>query len=170
MLRAAQDAAARITAHQRPGDGGRPDDDSEPDDGGHRIGLVLADAGYLSEENLTCPGPDRLIGTGKHRDLEQAAREAAAGDPGQDTGAGQALTAMAARLKTEAGITACRQRGHIAETPHGHIKHDLAFRQLSPRGKRKATAEWTFTCAIHNLLTAISASHLTSQARAALTG
>jgi len=174
MLRAAQDAAARIAAHQpapaRPGDGSRPGNDSGPDDGGHQIGLVLADAGYLSEENLTCPGPDRLIATGKHRDLEQAAREPAASDAGQDNDAGQALAAMAARLKTEAGITAYRQRGHIAETPHGHIKHHMAFRQLSLRGKRKATAEWTFTCAIHNLLTAITSGHLTSQALAALAG
>ena len=29
------------------------------------IGTVLADAGYLSEHNLTLPGPDRLIATGK---------------------------------------------------------------------------------------------------------
>jgi hypothetical protein len=37
------------------------------------IGLVLADAGYLSPANLTCRGPDRLIATGKRRDLEKAA-------------------------------------------------------------------------------------------------
>jgi hypothetical protein len=30
---------------------------------------------------------------------------------------------MRERLKTADGITAYRQRGHIAETPHGHIKH-----------------------------------------------
>ena len=41
------------------------------------IGLALSDIGYLSEYNLTCPGPDRLIATGKHRDLEKAARAAA---------------------------------------------------------------------------------------------
>ena len=43
------------------------------------IGLALADAGYCSEANLTCPGPDRLIAVGKRRDLEKAAR-------GQDGG------------------------------------------------------------------------------------
>jgi hypothetical protein len=37
---------------------------------GSVIGLALADAGYLSEHNLTCPGPDRLIAAGKRRDLE----------------------------------------------------------------------------------------------------
>ena len=45
---------------------------------GAQIGLVLADAGYLSEANLTCDGPDRLIATGKRRDLEKRARQAAA--------------------------------------------------------------------------------------------
>jgi len=69
---------------------------------------------------------------------------------------------------TEDGITTYRQRGHIAETPHGHIKHNMGFRQLTMRGKPKASAEWTFACAVHNLFKAITAGHLTSQALAAL--
>src|SRR5215472_7786384 len=62
MLRQAEAAAALITA-------ARPDaPDTAPGagpDGRHPIGLILADAGYLSEHNLTCAGPDRLIATGK---------------------------------------------------------------------------------------------------------
>jgi transposase len=46
MMTAARDAAALITACH-PGGGG-----------GGQIGLFLADAGYLSEHNLTTPGPD----------------------------------------------------------------------------------------------------------------
>ena len=133
------------------------------------IGLGLADAGYLSRHNLTCPGPDRLIATGKRRDLEQAARGTPAG--GQDTGqddADDVIGAMAARLATDDGITAYRQRGHIAETPHGDIKHNMRFGQLSLRGKRKAAAEWKFTCAVRNLRTAISSGHLTRHALDAL--
>ena len=34
------------------------------------------------------------------------------------------------------------------------------------RGKPKAAAEWTFTCAVHNLFKAITAGHLTPQALA----
>jgi transposase len=133
--------------------------------GGHgaEIGLALADAGYLSGANLTCPGPDRLIATGKHRDLEKAARASDENSaPGQEPGS--AITAMAARLATPDGITAYRQRGHIAETPHGNIKHNLGFRQLSMRGLHKAAAEWAFVCTVHNLLTAITSGHLTIQA------
>src|SRR6516165_6002170 len=46
MITAAARAAAIMAAAGGPGSGD--------------IGLVLADAGYLSLDNLTCPGPDRL--------------------------------------------------------------------------------------------------------------
>jgi transposase len=157
MLAKAQDAAALIAAH-RPADS---PDGPEPDG----IGLALADAGYCSEHNLTCPGPDRLIATGKGRDLEKAARDPDSADPGWG---GPAIQAMRERLKTADGIAAYRQRGHIAETPHGQIKHNMGLRQLSVRGKRKASAEWQFACAVHNLFKALTAGHLTSQALAAL--
>jgi len=166
MMAQAGQAADLIEAN-RPASGPDPAPDPDPgggqqDDGG--IGLALSDSGYCSEANLTCPGPDRLIAVGKRRDLEKAAR-------GQDTGpdwGGEAVQAMRDRLKTEDGITAYRQRGHIAETPHGHIKHNMGLRQLSVRGKAKASAEWKFICAVHNLFKALTAGHLTGQALAAL--
>jgi len=154
MIRAAQNAAALIQAS-------RP----SPGQEAAGIGMVLADAGYCSEDNLTAAGPDRIIATGKRRDLEKAART---GKRAGRNGTGPATTAMAERLKTPEAITAYRHRGHIAETPHGHIKHNMGFRQLSLRGKPKATAEWTFTAAVHNLLKALTASHLTTQALTAL--
>ena len=154
MLGKAEAAAALITARQPAPAGG--------------IGLVLADAGYLSEHNLTIAGPDRLIATGKHRDLEKTARQAASGhDAGPGSPRGP-IAAMAARLATGDGITAYRQRGHIAETPHGQIKHNMGIRRLALRGKPKAAAEWTFTCAVHNLIKAITTGHLTPAALAAL--
>jgi transposase len=131
--------------------------------GGGGIGLVLADAGYCSEDNLTSPGPDRLIATGKGRDLEKAARAPDSDSPARG---GPATQAMRERLKTPDGIAAYRQRGHIAETPHGHIKHNIGIRHLSVRGKRKASAEWEFICAVHNLSKALSTGHLTGQALA----
>lgn len=158
MTAAAAAAAALMAPHRPPAPGG------EPDPGGGTIGLVLADAGYCSEDNLTCAGPDRLIAVGRRRDLEKAAR-AGGGDADRDgEEAGTALAAMAARLATDDGITAYRRRGHIAETPHGHIKHNMGIRHLTMRGKTKASAEWTFTCAVHNLLKAISTGRLTGQA------
>ena len=171
MVRAAEDAAALIGQHRPaarrgpgPGSGDQHGGGRDGDGQGGGIGLVLADAGYCSEANLTCDGPDRLIAVGKRRDLEKAAlgRQRAGPERG-----GPAIHAMAGRLRTDDGITAYRQRGHIAETPHGNIKHNMGLRQLSMRGKPKASAEWKFTCAVHNLLKALSTGHLTSQALAA---
>jgi transposase len=167
MLRQAEDAAAFITARRPPPPAGPPPA-APPGDGDlsasrtELIELFLADAGYLSEHNLAIDGPDRLIATGKHRDLEHAARDGTgpAGVPWQS----QAIAAMAARLATPDGIAAYRQRGHIAETPHGHIKHNMRFRQLSVRGKPKAAAEWKFAAAVHNLFKAITTGHLTMAA------
>ena len=113
-----------------------------------KIGTALADAGYRSEANLTCPGPDRLIATGKRRDLERSARDPAS--PGK--AAGPAATAMADRLKTPAGIAAYRHRGPIAETPFGDIKHNRGFRRFSMRGLQPATGEWSFQNTVTNLL------------------
>jgi transposase len=168
MMARARDAAALILAHQPPAPA--PDGGDAPREPAGGIGLALADAGYLSRHNLTCPGPDRLIATGKRRDLEKTARDTAAQDDSPDGGApdGDVIAAMAARLAAGDGITAYRQRGHIAETPHGDIKHNMRFRQLSLRGKRKASAEWTFACAVRNLRTAISSGHLTHDALDAL--
>jgi len=162
MTQQAQQAAALIEANRPAGRGAG-------DAAGGGIGLVLADAGYCSEQNLTCDGPDRLIAAGKRRDLEQAARDDSGDAAGQDRG-GPAVRAMRERLKTADGIEAYRHRGHIAETPHGHIKHNMRFRQLSMRGKDKAAAEWTFACAICNLFKALTAGHLTPAALASLAG
>jgi|SRR5271165_871561 len=156
MLRAARDAATRIAAH-------RP---ATSDSDGGQIGLILADAGYLSEHNLTIDGPDRLIATGKHRNIEKTASGQPAAGGWNRTG--PATTAMAARLATDQGITAYRHRGHIGERPHGHIKHNMGFRQLSVRGIPRATAEWNLACTVANLFKAITAGHLTRQALTAL--
>jgi len=172
MLGQAEDAAALITACQPlPAGAGQAAGEGSPDGEGSRIGLLLADAGYLSEDNLTAAGPDRLVATGKHRDLEKTARQAAAGDTASENATDEEeapIAAMAARLATEEGITAYRRRGHIAETPHGHIKHNMGIRRLATRGKPKASAEWRFTVTVHNLLKAITTGHLTPAALATL--
>ena len=126
-------------------------------------GLFLPDAGYCSEASIDAPGPPRLIATGKLRNLGKAAR-------GAVPWSSPALAAMAALLQTEGGIAAYRQRSHIAETPHGHIKHNMRFRQLSVRGNPKAAAEWKFAAAVYNLSKAITSGHLTTQVLTRLGG
>jgi transposase len=153
MLAAAQHAAALIAAHRPASNGGQ-------------IGLLLADAGYLSEHNLTIDGPDRLIATGKNRTLRPAAPQPRRG---RGTARTPAVLAMAARLTTDAALAAYRHRGHIGERPHGHIKHNMGLRQLNLRGKPRATTEWTLACTVANLFKAITAGHLTHHALTALT-
>jgi hypothetical protein len=160
MLARARDAAALIAAC-RPAAG-----DSDGDGDGGQIGLLLADAGYLSEHNLTIDGPDRLIATGRQHNVEKTAAGQQARGGWNRTG--PATTAMAARLATEEGITAYRQRGHIGERPHGHIKHNMGFRQLSVRGKPRVTAEWNLAVTVANLFKAITAGYLTRDTLTAL--
>jgi len=150
MITSAAQAAAAMAAAGGPGGG--------------QIGLVLADAGYLSLHNLTCPGPDRLIAAGKHRDLANTARDGRR--PGQHQH--PAITAMTARLAAEDGTAAYRRRSHLGETFHGDLKHNQHFRRLTLRGLTKASAEWQLAAAARNLRKAITSGHLTRQALAAL--
>ena len=115
------------------------------------IRLVLADAGYLSVDNLTKPGPDRLIAVGTRRSLEAAAQGAAAPSAETSSGGDAAIQAMRNRLATPDGIAAYRQRGRIAETTFGHAKHNLSFRRFTGIGLDRARAEWMFHAAVHNL-------------------
>jgi transposase len=156
MIRDAAAAAAAMAAAGGPGGGA--------------IGLVLADAGYLSEHNLTCPGPDRLIATGKHRDLEKAARAPASGQDTRQQEEAPPIAAMAARLAAEDGIAAYRRRSHLGETFHGDLKHNQGIRRLSVRGQPRASGEWTFATAVRNLRKAITSGHLTTASLAALAG
>jgi hypothetical protein len=134
-------AAALIDAH-------RPDDSQHPG-----IGVLLADAGYLSAANLTAAGPDRLIAVGKSRDVAAAAREQpAAGPPPPNA---SPVEAMAHRLRTPEGHALYKQRSHIAETPFAHAKHNLGFRRFTSRGISRASAEFSFHALVHNLLKAI---------------
>ena len=122
------------------------------------IGLLLADAGYLSTENLTCAGPDRLIATGKNRAVTQAAKECpASGPPPVDA---TPIQAMAHRLATPQGASDYARRSHIAETPFGHAKHNLGFRRFTGRGLNKASAEFAFHAMVHNLFKAINTGNL----------
>lgn len=114
-----------------------------------KIGIVLADAGYCTIENLTAAGPDRLIATGKARDMHLAAIDAPTqGPPPADA---DPITAMAHRLRTPEGATTYAQRSHIAETPFGHAKHNLGFRRFTGRGLARARSEWDFHAAVHNI-------------------
>jgi transposase len=114
------------------------------------IGVVLADAGYISDANLRAPGPDRLIALGKHRAAEKAARQRpATGAPPADL---DPAAAMDHRLRTEDGIRAYRRRGATVEPAIGSLKDRIGLRRFSRRGATAAHSEINLAAAVHNLL------------------
>jgi hypothetical protein len=117
------------------------------------IGVLVEDAGYYSEANLTAPGPGRLIADGKTRDL--ARREPAQGPP--PAGATPA-EANAHRLRTPEGRAAYKRRAPDVEGLHASLKDQGGLRRFSLRGLHNATSEFLFAGLAGNLrlLAAIS--------------
>lgn len=111
------------------------------------VGLLLADAGYLSEDNLTVPGPDRLIATGAGGQLQAAARD---GRPAHHKS--ELIEEMSVRLATPDGMTAYRRRGVTVEPVNGHLKDRHGMRQFSRRGLPAVQAEAELAAATANLL------------------
>ena len=117
------------------------------------IGVLVKDAGYHSEANLSAPGPDRLIADGKTRDL--ARRQPATGPP--PAGA-TAVEANAHRLATPEGRALYKRRAPDVEGLHASLKDNSGLRRFSLRGLHNATSEFLFAGLAHNLrlLTAAS--------------
>lgn len=158
MMNTAVAAARLINDNQPPGTANPAGVDPAAADGSP-IGVIVADAGYLSHHNLTVAGPDRLIAVGKGRAVETAARQHPTHGPAP-ADVTDPIQVMAHRLRTDEGIATYRQRSHIAETPFGHTKHNLGFRRFTGRGLTRATTEWTLNALVHNLMKAITTGHL----------
>lgn len=126
-------------------------------------GTVLADAGYFSEDNLTpAEGPqvfDRLIATGKSRDLHRdAATNPASGPPPENA---TPTEKMRHRLRTPDGIALYKKRGATVEPVNGHIKDRNRLRQFSMRGLTTCLGELNLTAAAHNIHRMFTTSALT---------
>ena len=117
------------------------------------IGILVEDAGYHSEANLTAPGPDRLIADGKTSDL--ACHEPAQGPPPADATPAEA---NAHRLRTPEGRAAYKRRAPDVEGLHASLKDQGGLRRFSLRGLHNATSEFLFAGLAGNLrlLAAIS--------------
>jgi transposase len=113
------------------------------------IGVVLADAGYCSEDNLTHPGPDRLISTQKEHRQRKTSGDEVLPEPPEDA---SALDKMRHRLSTKEDAERYKRRSVIVEPVFGQNKQDRGFRQFSRRGLSAVTAEWQLVCSCHNLL------------------
>lgn len=114
---------------------------------GDPVGVLLFDAGYLSEDNLLAEGPDRLIATGKAWKLRRS--DPTEGPPPPDA---TAIEAMGHRLRTPEGSALYAKRQHTVEPVFGDVKHLRGFRRFSRRGLGAVDAEWKLQLTAHNIL------------------
>jgi transposase len=113
------------------------------------IGLVLADAGYFTEENLTSPGPDRLIAPGKNHAVAadaDATPTLGPPPPGLDP-----LDTMRHLLRDPANAEKYKRRGALSEPVNAHAKDRIGLRRFARRGLTAVTSEATLVAAAVNL-------------------
>ena len=141
MLTAAVHAAQALHGHDR-----HADRERDAAGGPAGIGVVLADAGYLSEHNLTVDGPPRLIATGKHRDLHKT-------PPGQPPPASddRPISQMRQRLADPAVREQYKRRGATVEPVNAHLKHGVGLQRFSRRGLSAVTSELNLAATVVNL-------------------
>jgi transposase len=117
-----------------------------------KVGELLADNGYFSEDNANAcaaAGIDPVIAMGRqahHPTLDQ--RFAAAPPPPQDP---TPLEAMDHRLKTPEGKQLYALRKQIPEPVFGIIKSVLGFRQFLLRGLDHVRGEWSLVAMAWNI-------------------
>lgn len=111
------------------------------------IGPLLFDAGYWTHDNLTVPGPDRLIAPGKTADLPPIGQP----QPPPSDADTHPATLMINRLATEEGAALYKRRGATVEPVNGHLKDRTRLRRFARRGLTACQAELTFTAMVLNL-------------------
>ena len=105
---------------------------------GASVDLVLADAGYCSNEALTAAGPDRLIATGR--------------DPAK-RGRSRPIAAMAERLTDpHPDRKRYRRRAATVEPVIGMVKDRVGLRRFSRRGMQAARDELKLAATAYNIL------------------
>jgi hypothetical protein len=112
--------------------------------------LLLADAGYCSEDNLKQAGAtdvDVLIATGRIRRNERVAPVPRGPIPHDAT----QRERMARRLRTKAGAADYARRKAIVEPVFGQMKVRQHAGFLRLRGLEGAQADWTLHAVCHNL-------------------
>ena len=105
--------------------------------------VVLADAGYKSEENFQAM-----------EDLQVKAHVALGRgekDPAKASKAGPSTARMQRRRQTKSSRKIYKRRKVIVEPVFGWIKSVLGFRSFSLRGVEKVTGEWNLVCLTLNL-------------------
>jgi len=109
---------------------------------GHRLGTVLADNGYLSEENL------KTLRRKRHRILVAVAR---AGKKPTKWPTGRQTRRMHRILRLPWARELYDHRKTQGERPFAEIKQTMRFRRFALRGFAKIRGEWDLVCAAFNV-------------------
>jgi transposase len=112
---------------------------------------LLADAGYLSADNLVIThthGLNPYIAPGRFRHSEPPAPPPDSPLPADASAKRQ----MAHKINSDDGRVVYARRKTIVEPVFGQMDTVQGTRRLLLRGKHAARAQWRFGCAIHNLL------------------
>ena len=113
--------------------------------------LLLADAGYCSDENLEAVANttiDAFISTRKQKHGERPGPCPRGPLPRTAT----RVDRMSRKLHTKAGAAVYAARKAIVEPVIGQIKQARGFRQFLLRGLEKVQGEWSLVCTTHNIL------------------
>jgi transposase len=118
---------------------------------GQQPRAVLADSGYVSEENLRdvaklAVAAHVAVGRQKHHQAPPASPH------GRIPQTASLLERMRRKLQTVAGRALYARRKAIVEPVFGQIKQRQGFRQFLLRGIRKVRGEWALVCMTHNIL------------------
>jgi transposase len=116
---------------------------------GKTIDLVLADAGYFTEDNLTSTGPERLIAPGKNREVHHDAKHNPAhGPPPPDL---SLLDAMRHKMRQPENAEQYKRRSATVEPVIGHLKDRIGLRRFARRGLQAVSAELHLSAAVLNI-------------------
>jgi transposase len=113
--------------------------------------VILADAGYCSDENLAAIAAtpiDTYISTRKQSHGERPGPCPRGPLPATATRTDR----MTRKLQTQAGAAVYAARKAIVEPVFGQIKQARGFRQFLLRGLVKVQGEWSLVCTTHNIL------------------
>ena len=114
--------------------------------------LIVADAGYFSETNITLCETNHItpyISLGKeqhNQPLEERFKEADPLPPDPTS-----VEKVKHRLQTKEGKKIYSERKSTVEPVFGIIKHVMGFRQFMLRGFEQAKGEWNLVCIAYNL-------------------
>jgi transposase len=118
---------------------------------GHEPSTVLADNGYLSEENLKGAARmqvDAYVAVGKQKHNQNVPPCPRGPIPKTAT----LLERMQRKLRTIIGRKIYARRKAIVEPVFGQIKSRQGFRQFLLRGTNQVRGEWALVCMTHNIL------------------